>query len=46
MSDEQVVQSVEDRSTKHQTFDQLKPENIPYKSAEEALGALKVTRPN
>lgn len=44
MTDEQVVQMLEDRSQKRQTFDQLKPENSPYKSLADALESLKASR--
>lgn len=44
MTDEQVVKGVEDRSTKRQTFDKLKPENSPFKTMNEALASLKTSR--
>jgi hypothetical protein len=44
MTDEQVVQGTEDRSTKRKTFDPLKPENSPYKSMDEALATLKTNQ--
>jgi len=44
MTDEQVVKGVEDRSTKRQTFDKLKPENSPFKTMNEALASLKSSR--
>lgn len=37
LSDEQLIQRIEDRSTKVKTMEQLKPENIPLKNTEEAL---------
>ncbi|PSL34996.1 DinB family protein [Chitinophaga ginsengisoli] len=44
MTDEQIVKGVEDRSTKRQTSDNLKPENSPFKSMSEALASLKSSR--
>ncbi|AXY73231.1 DinB family protein [Paraflavitalea soli] len=44
MTDEQVVKMIEDRSTKRQTFDQLKPENSAFKSMSEALTAFQSGR--
>jgi hypothetical protein len=43
-TDEQVIQKVEDRTTKVKTFDPLKPENTPYKSLDEALDSFKTAR--
>src|SRR5215467_6871086 len=43
-TDEQVIQKVEDRTTKVKTFDPLKPENTPYKSLDEALDSFKIAR--
>lgn len=44
MTDAQVIQMVEDRTQKRQTFDNLKPENIPFKSMNEALDSLRSSR--
>lgn len=44
VTDAQVVQMIEDRTTKRQTFDNLKPENTTYKNMDEALQALKGSR--
>lgn len=44
MTDEQVVQMIADRSTKRQTFDNLKPENSPFKTMADALESLKNSR--
>jgi septal ring factor EnvC (AmiA/AmiB activator) len=44
MTDEQVVKMIEDRSTKRQTFDQLKPENSSFKSMTEALESFQTAR--
>lgn len=41
MTDEEVVKMIEDRSTKRQTSDQLKPENSSFKSMTEALESFK-----
>jgi hypothetical protein len=40
LTDEQVVQRIEDRSTKIKTMEQLMPENIPLKNTEEALASF------
>ena len=44
MTDAQVIQMIEDRSTKRQTFDNLKPENSPFKTMADALESLKSSR--
>jgi hypothetical protein len=44
MTDEQIVQRIEDRSNKVKTTEQLMPENIPYKDTEEALQAFIMNR--
>lgn len=44
MTDDQIVQGVEDRSQKRQASDNLKPENSTFKSANEALESLKSSR--
>lgn len=44
MTDEQVVKMIEDRSTKRKTFDNLKPENTPFKTMAEALTSLENSR--
>jgi hypothetical protein len=44
MTDEQVVKMIEDRSTKRQTSDPLKPENSSYKSMTEALTSFQNAR--
>lgn len=44
MTDEQVVQRIEDRSTKVKTMEKLMPENIPLKNTEEALESFKKNR--
>lgn len=40
LTDEQVIQHIEDRSTKVKTMEPLKPENIPLKNTEEALASF------
>ncbi|MCA6451313.1 MAG: DinB family protein [Chitinophagaceae bacterium] len=42
--DEQVIKSVEDRSTKAKTFAPLEPVNTPFKSAEEAMASFSKQR--
>jgi hypothetical protein len=44
VTDENLIKMVEDRSKKVQTTEQLKPENTPYKSADEALNSFKDNR--
>ena len=44
LTDEQLIQRIEDRSTKVKTMEQLKPENIPFKDTEEALESFKKNR--
>jgi hypothetical protein len=44
MTDEQVLQRIEDRSTKIKTMEKLMPENIPFKDTEEALKSFKMNR--
>lgn len=44
VTDEQLLKFMEDRSNKIQTMDPLKPENIPFKTTEEALAAFKLNR--
>jgi uncharacterized damage-inducible protein DinB len=43
-TDEQLQKFMADRSNKVQTMDPLKPENIPFKTTEEALAAFKLNR--
>lgn len=43
-TDEQLLQQIEDRTHKVQTSEQLKPENTPFKSADEALASFKANR--
>jgi uncharacterized damage-inducible protein DinB len=43
-TDDQVVQMLEDRSTKRKTVDPLKPENTPFKTAADALASFKTNR--
>jgi hypothetical protein len=43
-TDEQMVKKVEDRSTKVKTIEKLMPENIPFKTTEEALASFKKNR--
>jgi hypothetical protein len=43
-TDEQLIQRVEDRSTKVKTMEKLMPENIPFKTTAEALDAFKADR--
>lgn len=43
-TDEQIVQFLSDRSTKRETMDPLKPENIPFKTTAEALESFKQNR--
>ncbi|AEV99007.1 hypothetical protein A4D02_10640 [Niastella koreensis] len=44
VTDEQLVQKVEDRTNKVKTVEKLQPENIPLKSTEEALDSFKKNR--
>jgi len=44
MTDEQLISMMEDRTHKVQTMDQFKPENTPFKSAEDALASFKANR--
>ena len=44
LTDEQLIQRIEDRSTKVKTMDKLMPENIPFKDTEEALESFKMNR--
>lgn len=44
VSDEDVIKMVEDRSHKAQAPEQLRPENTPFKSADEALTSFKDNR--
>jgi hypothetical protein len=44
LTDEQVIQKIEDRSMKVKTTENLKPENIPFKDTEEALESFKKNR--
>jgi hypothetical protein len=44
MTDEQLIAMIEDRTQKKQTMDQFKPENTPYKSAEDAVASFKGDR--
>ncbi len=44
MTDEQVIKMIEDRSTKRQTSDPLKPENSTFKSMTEALASFQNAR--
>jgi hypothetical protein len=46
LTDEQVIQRIEDRSTKIKTMEKLMPENIPLKNTEEALESFKKNREN
>jgi hypothetical protein len=43
-ADDEVIQKIEDRSTKVKTSDPMKPENTPFKSASEALESFKQNR--
>lgn len=43
-TDAQVIQNIGDRSEKRQTFDNLKPENSPFKTMPEALESLRNSR--
>jgi hypothetical protein len=43
-TDEQIIKNLEDRSNKIKTIDPMKPENTPFKSAEEALNSFKEDR--
>ena len=43
-TDEQIIKNLEDRSTKIQTIDPMKPENTQFKSASEALDSFKQDR--
>jgi len=44
MTDDQLIAMIEDRSKKVQTQDQLKPENSPFKSMEDAMTSFKENR--
>ena len=44
LTDEQLIQRIEDRSTKVKTMEKLMPENIPFKDTEEALESFKKNR--
>lgn len=44
VTDEQLIQKVEDRSTKVKTTEKLMPENIPLKNTEDALASFKKNR--
>ena len=44
VTDEQLVQFLSDRSNKRETSEPLKPENIPFKTAAEALESFKQNR--
>ncbi|MEJ7739031.1 MAG: DinB family protein [Chitinophagaceae bacterium] len=43
-TDEQVIQMISSRNQKAQAQESVKPENTPYKSADEALQAFKASR--
>ena len=43
-SDEEVKKNVEDRTKKNKTFPQFEPQNISFKTAEEALASFKENR--
>lgn len=44
MTDEQLIKGVEDRTNKAQAPEALKPENIPFKSTQEALDSFLESR--
>ena len=44
VSDEDLIKMIEDRSKKAQAPEQLRPENTPFKSADEALNSFKDNR--
>jgi len=44
MTDEDLVKKMQDRSTKVKTSEQMEPQNIPFKSADEALTSFKENR--
>lgn len=44
ISDDDLIKKVEDRSTKVKTYDPMKPENTPFKSAAEAIASFKQNR--
>jgi hypothetical protein len=44
MTDQQIIEGIGDRSQKRQTSDNLKPENSPFKSMNEALESIKSSR--
>lgn len=44
ISDDDLIKKVEDRGTKVKTYDPMKPENTPFKSAAEALASFKQNR--
>jgi hypothetical protein len=44
MTDEQLIQRIEDRSTKVKTMEPFEPKNTPYKSLDEAVTAFKDLR--
>lgn len=43
-TDEQLIQGFQDRSKKFQTSEQLQPQNIPFKTLQEALTSFKDSR--
>jgi hypothetical protein len=44
ISDDDLIKKVEDRSNKVKTYDPMKPENTPFKSAAEAIASFKQNR--
>ena len=44
MTDEQLVKAIQDRSAKFKAPEPLQPQNIPFKSTEEALNSFKESR--
>jgi hypothetical protein len=46
VTDEQVIQMIENREKKVQTMDKFKPENTPFKSITDALESFKGNRSN
>ena len=44
VSDEDLIKMIENRTNKVQTSEQFKPENIPFKTADEALTSFKSNR--
>lgn len=44
MTDDQLIKGIQDRSSKFQAPEQLRPQNTPFKSTEEAINSFKESR--